>query len=115
MRRITLAFLIVLMAGAFGAAEAQTAVTPGGANTAPNAAGPVTSLPHADNSMPTGTKSCVQYSTQSAARVACAPGGIVWIDQATGQAVRPESASFGRGGAGYYTCARVGARACNVR
>ena len=115
MRRITLALLIVLMPGAVVAADAQTAVSPSAANTAPNAPGPVTSLPHANDRMPTGAKACVQYSTQSAARVSCAPGGIVWIDRAIGQTFRPGTASFGQGGAGYYTCARVTARACSAR
>ena len=115
MRRITLAFLIVLMPGVPVAADAQTAISPSGANTIPGAPGPATSLPHANDRMPTGTKDCVHYSTQSAARVVCAPGGIVWIDRATGQMFHPGTPSFGQGGAGYYTCGRVAARACNTR
>ena len=113
LRRITLAFLIVSISGAFGAAGAQTAVSPSGADTIPSSPGAVTSLPHTNGSMPTQPKSCVHYSTQSAARVVCAPGGIVWLEQATGRTFRPGSAAFGRG-AGYYACARVSARACNA-
>ena len=77
--------------------------------TTPSSPQPGTALPHADEKMPTaatGSNAELRdgYSSQTAARAACAPDTIVWADRTTRRFVDPEARSFGRTVHGFYTC-----------